>query len=357
MLADSPLAARRHARPRWRGARGVLLGLASLGLVVGQRGGVAVGQASGELRVAITSPAPGAVLDDRVTIEGWAVEPASPDNAGVNASDVQLWLGAPPDGHLLDYAEYGLPSDDAARFYGPQHRDSGFAAQWNPCSFPPGPYHLWAFASSLARPGLRDQAEVDVSVAPCGRGVELYRAVWEQSRGGRNERVEQRQSGDAWSIHLLQPGGSAAGVEGVYADVRMEVTAQLVGRDDGYYFLDFRVQPGPGGTLTDSYYRFAIHPDSGSFHLTVSQPDPAPSVELIPWTASPAIRRGPPANQLAVETQGPRLRVYANDTLLGEVTDDTFPWGKIRFGAATGEDPTAEALFRDFVISSLSAAP
>jgi hypothetical protein len=54
--------------------------------------------------------------------------------------------------------------------------------------------------------------------------------------------------------------------------------------------------------------------------------------------------------------EGPRLRLYANDTLLADVTNDDFPWGKLRFGAATGDDPTTGALFRDFVVTSRQAA-
>jgi hypothetical protein len=311
-----------------------------------------------ELRVALTYPGPGAVLAERVTITGWAVEPAASGGEGVNASDVQIWLGAPDaGGNRLDYARYGLPSDAATTFFGPAYRDSGFEMQWNPCSFPPRPYELWAFVSSLARPGLSDYAKVVLAVAPCPAGLELYRADWSTSRGGSTARAEQQQSGDAWAIRLLQPGGSAAGVEGVYGDVLAEVTAQLAGRDDGYYFLDFRIQPGPGNTLTDGFYRLTVHPDSARFRLGLSRPGPDPIDDLVPWTASPAIRRGVLPNRLGVAMEGARLRLYANDTLLADVTNGEFPWGKLRFGVATGDDPTAGALFRDFVVTSRQAAP
>ena len=44
-------------------------------------------------------------------------------------------------------------------------------------------------------------------------------------------------------------------------------------------------------------------------------------------------------------------------TLLADVTSGELPWGKLRFGAATGDDPTTGALFRDFVVTSRQAAP
>src|SRR5262245_45656223 len=57
------------------------------------------------VRVAITSPAAGTALQGRVVIAGWAVDPTSSDGPGINPRDVQLWLGPPPSGYLLDYAQ------------------------------------------------------------------------------------------------------------------------------------------------------------------------------------------------------------------------------------------------------------
>src|SRR5207302_766349 len=83
---------------------------------------------------------------------------------------------------------------------GPAYRDSGFAMQWNPCSFPARSYELWTFVSSLARPGTSGYTMVDVAAARCPPGGELYRADWRDSRGGRSERAEQELVGDAWAI-------------------------------------------------------------------------------------------------------------------------------------------------------------
>jgi hypothetical protein len=306
-----------------------------------------------DLRVAITAPGPGTVVQGQTIVTGWAVDPTSPDGAGVNPRDIQLWLGAPPDGYLLDYAQYGWPSRDAALAYGPASSDAGFAMAWQTCSFPAGAHELWAFASSLVRPGLTDFTRVDVTIAPCPRGTELFRADWSVLPPLITEQSEQGPVGEAWTVRRLRPGAAGRGVEGVYADFLAEITAQRVGPDDGYYFLDFRVLPGPGDTLTDSFYRFSVHPASGRYRLGISRPGPDPIEDLITWTPSPAIRRGTAANRLGVAAQGNLLRLYANGEPLAEVAHEDLRWGKIRFGAATGDDPTTEVYFRDFLITTV----
>jgi len=329
-------------------------------VIVGSLGAMAFPDASvalqtpTDLRVAITAPGPGAVVQGRTLVTGWAVDPTSADGSGVNPRDIQLWLGAPPDGYLLDYAQYGQPSPEAAAIYGPGSRDTGFAMDWETCSFPAGDYDLWAFISSSARPGLTDFTRVDVTVSPCPAGTVLFRADWSTVPPLITEQSEQGPVDDGWTVRRLQPGAAGRGVEGVYGDFLAEVTAQLVGARDGYYFLDFRVLPGPGNSLTDAFYRFTVHPGSGRYRLGISRPGPDPIEDIIPWTESSAIQRGTAPNRLAVEAAGSRLRLYANGELLAETSHAELRWGKIRIGAATGDDPTTETFFRDFVISSVS---
>lgn len=311
------------------------------------------GQIDTSVRVAITEPAPGTVVAGPVRIVGWAVDPTSRQGPGINPKDVQIWLGRPPEGRQLSYGEYGLPDDDAAAFFGSTFRDAGFVMNWNTCSFPAGAYQVWAIVSSLTRPGLRDAAAVDVTVSACPPATELYRADWAALPPLQTAQAEQWQDGNAWVLRRLEPGGTARQAEGVYADARVEITAQLAEAQDGYYFLDFRGFPGPLGGPTDSFYRFSIHPGSGEYWLGISHPGPQPIEDLLTWTPSPAIRRGAAPNRLAVEMDGPRLRLYANDLLLTEASNDEFPWGEVRFGTAVGEDRSVEARFRDFVITTL----
>jgi hypothetical protein len=341
----------------WRVVRApiaALIVLGHLGAVGSPVGGVEA-QRADDLRVAITAPEPGAVLQGRTLVTGWAVDPTSPDGAGVNPRDIQLWLGAPPDGYLLDYAQYGLPSPEAASIYGPRSHDSGFAMAWQTCSFPAGSHDLWAFVSSSVRPGLTDFTRIDVTVSPCPPGTVLFRADWSTLPPLTTEQTEQGPVDEGWSVRRLLPGAAGRGVEGAYGDFLVEVTAQRVGPRDGYYFLDFRALPGPGDSLTDAFYRFSVHPASGRYRLGISHPGPDPIEDIIPWTEARAIQRGTTPNRLGVEAVGPRLRLYANGELLAETSNRELRWGKIRFGAATGDDPTTEAYFRDFVISTVPA--
>ena len=327
--------------------------LSSLGAIASPVASVEL-QRPTDLRVALTAPRPGTVIQGRTLVTGWAVDPTSPDGSGVNPRDIQLWLGAPPDGYLLDYAQYGQPSPDAAAIYGPGSRDTGFVMDWETCSFPAGNHELWAFVSSSARPGLTDFTRVDVTVSPCPAGTVLFRADWSAIAPLITEQSEQGPVDEGWIVRRLQPGAAGRGVEGVYADFLAEVTAQRVGSRDGYYFLDFRVLPGPGNSLTDAFYRFSVHPASGRYRLGISRPGPDPIEDIIPWTESTAIRRGTAPNRLGVEAVGPRLRLYANGELLAETSHAELRWGKIRFGTATGDDPTTEAYFHDFGIMSSS---
>lgn len=334
-------------------ARGAVA-VCTVALALGWADAAEPSQQATDVRVAITAPAPGSTLQGVVDVAGWAVDPTSAADPGVNPRDIQLWLGAPPDGYLLDYAQYGQPSPDAMAIFGRRYDAAGFSRSWHTCSFPPGPHELWAFVSSLARPGLGDYTKVDVTIAPCAPGTELFRADWSTMPALLTEQSEQWQDGDSWMVRRLRPGAAGRGVEGLYANFAVEITARRVGPQDGYYFLDFRALPGPGDTLTDSFYRFSIHPASGRYRLGISRPGPDPIEDLVTWSTAAAINRGTEPNRLGVVAVGPRLRVYANDTLLTEITNSELPWGKLRFGAATGDDPTTEAVFRDFVVSTPS---
>ena len=55
---------------------------------------------------------------------------------------------------LLDYAQYGVPSDEAVQRHGAGFIGSGFLRTWETCSFLPGRYDLWVYVSSLTTPGV-----------------------------------------------------------------------------------------------------------------------------------------------------------------------------------------------------------
>jgi hypothetical protein len=233
--------------------------------------------------------------------------------------------------------------------------NTGFQRTWETCSFRPGRYDLWVYVSSLASPGARGYSQAGLTLEPCPPGSELYRADFADHAAWRSittAHVTTRPDGDAWIIERKLPGASGESPEGVFADFRAEVKAQVLGRVlNRYYYLQFRQAPGAGDSLTDAYYRFTVDPDFSSFDLARWEGER--EIVLVPETRLEDLIR-PPAeeNVLAVEAVGPRMRLYINGVQVGEAVDDTHPWGRISFGVGTGGQPDAEARFRDFVIST-----
>jgi hypothetical protein len=340
-----------------RRLRVLALVLAAVGLSSGSPGPGAAAQADDPLVVAIVTPAPADVLRGRALVRGWAVDVDHPPRLGegINPRDVQLWLGPYPDGHRLDYARYGEPSAEAEQVYDARYAPSGFVAEWETCSFSPGPYDLWAYVSSLASPGAQGFNSVAVTVAPCSPGAELYRSNF----GDRSAwpalstaSVATAPEADGWTIHQRVPGTSAQGPQGVFANFRATVTARMVGDDyDRYYYLQFRQAPGPTDTRSDGFYRLTIDPSFAAFDL--ARWDGETETLLIPETRLPAVvRSSRQENQLAVLAEGPRLRVFVNNTSVGEVADDTYRWGRVSFGVGTNGQLEATAHFRDFLITA-----
>jgi hypothetical protein len=338
------------------------LGVLALVLVAaasasGARGPGAAAQPDEALVVAITSPAPADVLRGRTLVRGWAVDVDHPPRLGngINPRDVQLWLGPYPDGRRLDYARYGEPSEEAQQVFDARYAASGFVAEWETCSFSPGPYDLWTYVSSLASPGAQGYNTVAVTVAPCSPGSELYRGNF-ADRGAwpalTTASVETAPEADGWTIHQRVAGTSAQGPQGVFANFRASVTARIVGDDfDRYYYLQFRQAPGPNDTRSDGFYRLTIDPSFASFDL--ARWDGESETLLIPETRLPAVIRSPrQENQLAVLADGPLMRLFVNNTVVGEVVDDTYRWGRVSFGVGTNGQLEATAHFRDFLITA-----
>ena len=333
----------------------MLIPLASLILALAAVGATGRAQTPAEPLVVMSHPAPDATISGHVRVAGWAVDPQYPPatGAGINARDVQLWLGPFPEGRLLDFAQYGSPSEEAVQRYGGSFLATGFQRTWATCSFRPGRYDLWVYVSSLGSPG-RGYAQTDVTLAPCASGSELYRAAFDDATAWRalaTAQVETEPDGGAWIVRRKQPGASGESPEGVLANFRVEVKARLLGSAlNRYYYLQFRQVPGPGDSLTDAYYRFAVDPDFGSFDL--SRWDGEDETVLVPETRLETLIR-PPAeeNHLAVVAEGPRLQLFINGVQVGEASDDVHPWGRISFGVGTGGQTNAEARFRDFVIT------
>jgi hypothetical protein len=123
------------------------------------------------------------------------------------------------------------------------------------------------------------------------------------------------------------------------ADFRLEVdAAQEAGPNNNGYGVLFRLQD------RDNFYRFDV---SGDGFFLLSKFNSGEWVTLVPWTASSAINVGQAANRLAVEAIGSQIRVYANDSLLAEVEDDTITEGNFGFFASTFSEPNLTISFDD----------
>jgi hypothetical protein len=351
------LPAHRRLTPRWSVGLAVLALALLLGTSPGARVTGAAAQQADPLVVTINRPSPGEVVRGRTEIRGWAADLQNPPRPGrgINARDVQLWLGAFPDGRRLDYALFGEPNPQAQERLGFPFLASGFVAEWETCSFPPGPYEVWIYVSSVSTPGELGYGTVPVEVAPCPPGAELYRANFADTRewpGLATASVESVPEGDGWLHRQKVPGASGKVAPGVFASFRVQVTARVVGAGyERYHYLQFRQEPGPDDTLSDGYYRFTVDPDFASFDL--ARWDGELETMLIPETRQPEVIRGPGQdNRLAVLAEGPRIRLFINEVQVGEVMDATYPWGHVSFGVGTNLQPDGAAVFRDFVITA-----
>ena len=123
------------------------------------------------------------------------------------------------------------------------------------------------------------------------------------------------------------------------SDFRLEVdAAQEAGPNNNGYGILFRFQD------RNNFYRFDI---SGDGFFLLSKFHNGEWVTLVPWTASSAINVGQASNRLMVEAVGSRIRIFANDTLLAEVEDDTFSHGNFGFFASTFSEPNLTISYDD----------
>src|SRR5262249_5279764 len=97
------------------------------------------------------------------------------------------------------------------------------------------------------------------------------------------------------------------------------------------------------------------NPMRGAFALEYWPPGPDPNrlILLVPWTPSPAIRRGTATNRLAIIAQGDWLRLFMNGEQVGEARDPHRPWGKIAWGMLSdARDRTVEVEFSNLLVST-----
>jgi serine/threonine-protein kinase len=138
-----------------------------------------------------------------------------------------------------------------------------------------------------------------------------------------------------------------------FSDLTIEVDAtQFVApaNNNNGYGVKCRVQPG--GTGGDGY-AFLV---SGDGFYTIQVIVDGSYEPLIEWTASSAVNQGYSTNRLRVVCDGTQLLFFANDELLGEVTDSTYSSGDISLMAVTLEAETTEVHFDNLMVAGPGAA-
>jgi hypothetical protein len=330
-------------------ARVLLVAAVAAGILVPRPaavGAAVTAQTDENVVVQITSPRPGERLRGPVEITGYALDRRSSDGAGLNERDVQIFLTDSAPRNLFTYGETGRDSPQAATDFGPQFRRAGFRADWHTCAFAPGPYRLVVWVSSVATPGARNSASLDVELEPCAPGQVVYTDDFAARPGGVSRLIREERG---WTSSGLAP-------TGIFADAAMGIDARCVQAEQGCTSgLTFRRLPGPAGPASDSLYRFGVDPVAGTVGLEYYPPGEA--AERLVWLLSPtpsaAIRPGTATNRLGVIAQGESLRLFVNGEQVGEVQHADRPWGRFAWSLGqTSPEGTVVAEYDNLVIST-----
>jgi hypothetical protein len=129
---------------------------------------------------------------------------------------------------------------------------------------------------------------------------------------------------------------------GSHGDVDIQVDSTLnEGPLDSAAGVLFRYQD------EDNFYYYRVSAD-GSYNLTVYAA--GERQVLIDWTEAPEIKGRRQVNRLRVEAVGDRIRLFANNTLLAEVSDETFAQGEIALAVSTFDQGGATFKFDNLIV-------
>jgi hypothetical protein len=132
----------------------------------------------------------------------------------------------------------------------------------------------------------------------------------------------------------------------VYSDVRVEADTHKIGGPDANEFgilcrVNYDESNFYVGAIT-SNGQFAIYKNLGDSALEF--------VGMAAMVFSPAIKLGEELNHLRFDCVGNTLTLYANDTQLVQVTDETLPEGEAGLYIGTFDEAGTEILFDNFVV-------
>jgi hypothetical protein len=343
--------------------------------------------------VRIASPRPGESVTGQVVISGYAADRRSQEGSGLNERDIQIWLNDASDPqNLLGYASPSSEVPVQVSALPPDIAPVGYARLWDTCTVPPGRYEVVVWVSSLARPGARNLASVDVEVLPCAPGTTATAAApagpvatparpaaAPPSRGSGPGRVlfqdDFTDPTSGWAREALDPARDRYGYDsGEYyvvmpnrsgstrlllafrlesPDYQAEVDARLLDPPSNTSeVLAFR-SVGQSGNRQE--YRLSVYPANRTFSVTLYrlQGTQGTNTNLIGRMQAPQINGGDAWNRIGVRLQGAQLTALVNGETVGLVRDDTLQDGRLGIGVSAGQARYLEGRFRNFVVTSV----
>jgi tetratricopeptide (TPR) repeat protein len=156
-------------------------------------------------------------------------------------------------------------------------------------------------------------------------------------------------SGGGYVIQIKQSNAGLWAMPGrLFSDVRIDVLATKQGGDnDNFIGILCRIS-GAGGSA--DFYAFLISSDG--FYGIAKRINSGDLVSIGDerMQFNTAILQGEATNKLTAICSGDRLVLYANDTKLVEVTDDSLKSGQVGVFAASHPNPDTSIFFDDFAV-------
>jgi hypothetical protein len=137
---------------------------------------------------------------------------------------------------------------------------------------------------------------------------------------------------------------SWATMNGTYTNASIAVDANIDGSKTSAAGLIFHYQDDK------NFYIFTVDGE-GRYELDVYKDDQPTT--LVDWTESSAIKAAGETNKLRVETNGDTIRLYANDKLLDEVSDNSISRGKAALVVNTFDDPNVTVKFDNLIVQAV----
>jgi zinc-ribbon domain len=211
-----------------------------------------------------------------------------------------------------------------------------------------------ALETAVADPTFQAISELPTSAAEptaaaSGGGSVLYKQTFDNASSDFNEdetaNATYKFVDGAYSVSAKKPNLIVwQKIKGDYGNTAISLDTTIDGPEESAAGLLFHYQDDK------NFYLFTITGD-GRYGLDVYKDDNLTT--LIDWTESSAINKVGDLNSLRVETIDDTIRLYANDTLLDEISDSTFKRGKTAIAINTFDDPKLTVTFDNLVIRAI----